>query len=61
MNSNFAGRSGPKSGVTTAKGDEFGYPQQGFGKTTLNQTSGTLGGSNPASLKGKLMTLEVNG
>ena len=61
MNSNFGVRSnisGPKSGII--KGDEFGSTQQGFGKTALNQTSGTMGGSNPASLKGKLMTLEVN-
>ena len=38
--------------------DEFGASQgQGFGKTAFNQTQGSLG-TNPASLKGKLMSLE---
>ena len=39
--------------------DEFGTSQgQGFGKTAFNQTQGSMG-TNPASLKGKLMSLEV--
>ena len=59
MNSNFGGRTNISGGRTVAKADEFGSTQ-GFGKTALNQTSGTMAGSNPASLKGKLMTLEVN-
>ena len=38
--------------------DEFGTSQaQGFGKTGFNQTQGSMG-TNPASLKGKLMSLE---
>ena len=46
--------------VTVSKmDDEFGASQtQGFGKTAFNQTQGSLG-TNPASLKGKLMSLEV--
>ena len=39
--------------------DDFGTSQQGFGKTGFNQTQGSLGTTNPASLKGKLMSLEV--
>jgi len=39
--------------------DGFGVSNtQGFGKSGLNQTQGSMG-TNPASLKGKLMTLEV--
>ncbi len=39
--------------------DEFGTSQtQGFGKNNFNQTQGSMG-TNPASLKGKLMSLEV--
>lgn len=37
--------------------EEGGY---GGTKSSFNQTQGTLGGNNSASLKGKLMSLEVN-
>mmetsp|Transcript_31035 Transcript_31035/g.28227 ORF Transcript_31035/g.28227 Transcript_31035/m.28227 type:complete len:90 (-) Transcript_31035:280-549(-) len=47
-----------KSGRNFSQGDDMGMSQQGFGRTTgFNQTQGSLG-TNPASLKGKLMSLE---
>mmetsp|Transcript_71729 Transcript_71729/g.83395 ORF Transcript_71729/g.83395 Transcript_71729/m.83395 type:complete len:165 (-) Transcript_71729:86-580(-) len=50
---------GSKQGNFDADGNAT-YGQQGFqSKTSFNQTQGSMGGgANPASLKGKLMSLE---
>jgi len=56
MNSGSLKQSGGQFGRME---NEFGITQsQGFGKSPLNQTQGSMG-TNPASLKGKLMNLEV--